>query len=341
MRVTAKFTSRLTSTENQANRYNFRATKYRNNNIAQNKINQQSKRLQTKPAFSRPLGKPKMFKPVIGSASGNNTFLGGIRTSHRQQPPRQHQQPQQYQQQTLNQQYPQQYLQPNMLQHQQQHQTRFHSQTTSPIKINNGFQRMQQPHQPFGGFQRQSSQPHSSMGRRMNAPSHNLNVPIGHSSNFNRSTINKNSFLSFSESGKNSGLQSSQSHTQPANRYKAHIRPTPSKNKSKLLAAPYNTTQYIMHDYSKRKTSGGENMLREQFEHDWGMQMQSSGGEMDISEQFEQPKRDSNSSGETTSQSESDLESLPHGQQSLFDHHNNQLIDTTEASSVNRLSSSI
>lgn len=44
-----------------------------------------------------------------------------------------------------------------------------------------------------------------------------------------------------------------------------------SNKKSKLLSAPYNTTQYIMYDYSKRKTSFESE--KEQFEHDWDMQL--------------------------------------------------------------------
>lgn len=307
-----------TSTSNTSKSYQLRASTIRKSGVASQQLN--NFKYQTKPV--RRSIRHKMFNPVV---NGNNVQMGIRKPPHRQQPRVYHHQ--QQQQPPIQQQYLT-----------QQPQTRYSA--SSPIKINTGFPRTPHSHQPFFSYQRQSSQPQTSTGRRaITSGPYSLNG-ANFQSNFNRPIIS-NSFLSFNEPGNNShhGLQSQTQ--QQTNRHKPHYRFTPTKNKSKLLAAPYNTTQYIMHDYSKRKSSGGENMLREQFEHDLGLQMQST-GDMDISEQFQQPKRD-NSGGEATSQSESDLESMPvsdelKSSRQNTDNHNS---DDTSFDPVNRLSTSI
>lgn len=316
-----------TSTSNNTSKsYQLRASTIRKSGVASQQLNNNSK-YQTKPV--RRSIRHKMFNPVV---NGNNNVQMGIRKPPYRQQPR-----------VYHQQYQQQQQQPPLQQQYQTQQPQIRYSASSPIKINTGFQRPQHSHQPFFSYQRQSSQPQTSTGRRaITSGPYSLNG-ANFQSNFNRPIIS-NSFLSFNEPGCNNshhGLQS-QTTQQQTNRHKPHYRSTPTKNKSKLLAAPYNTTQYIMHDYSKRKTSGGENMLREQFEHDLGLQMQST-GDMDISEQFEQPKRD-NSGGEATSQSESDLESMPVSDElksSRQQNTDNQNPDDTSFDTVNRLSTSI
>lgn len=224
-------------------------------------------------------------------------------------------------------------------------------------------------HHTFGGYQRQTSQPQAQMGRRANTTgpysfTGNMTGGGGKSTNFNRAMMNTNSFFSsFSESVNSSSINNNNNNNnnpQPAQqqhvRHKTHFRSTQGKNKTKLLAAPYNTTQYIMHDYSKRKTSSGENMLREQFEHDWaGMQSSLSGataGDVDMSEQFETPKRENSGGEATSSQSESDLDLPTAGdQQNGCGGGNKRVLDNSdtvahdddddELVSVNRLSTSI
>lgn len=167
---------------------------------------------------------------------------------------------------------------------------RFNALSSSPIKIN---------HQRMPNFNRQMSQPpqnnnySTSYSHFVPRPRHNFfnnnNNQQAPNSNFNDfQPMNSNSFLSFSAlapTNNNNNTTSSNNNQVPRYAHKGpYLRSAAAADK--LLSAPYNTTQYIMYDYSKRKTSSGANAQKEQFEHDWAMQMSSQEDGAHMSEQF-------------------------------------------------------
>jgi hypothetical protein len=160
---------------------------------------------------------------------------------------------------------------------------------TSPIKINSQFN--QRGGSNSGGnsgqfnqfnYHRQTSQPQSLMSTRPRMAHHHYQHSYNNQvidNNFR--PMNSNSFLSFS----NNAPQQQQQQFQHQHNYQTRFKHRQTAGKTtKLLSAPYNTTQYIMYDYSKRKTSSGEDAQKEQFEHDWDMQMQQT--DDDVNEQF-------------------------------------------------------
>lgn len=235
--------------------------------------------------------------------------------------------------------------------YQQQQQQQFQPQmrqfyaVTSPIKINSQF------NQRGGGnsgqfnqfnYHRQTSQPQSLMSTRPRMAHHNYQHSYNNQvidNNFR--PMNSNSFLSFSNNAPQQ--QQHQQQFQHQHNYQTRFKHRQTAGKAtKLLSAPYNTTQYIMYDYSKRKTSSGEDAQKEQFEHDWDMQMQQT--DDDVNEQFvcEPIRRSSEQPLDgTLSHSESNLDQTDSSngqpQQPVVISQN----DHEDVNMINRLSTSI